>query len=536
MTETSRNARIKKLEAQLINRQIDRRGFLMGATALGLSVSAAGVLADKAAAATPKTGGLFRAAASQGQTTDTLDPAKFNNQYQILVSYTLRNNLTELSSADELRGELAETWEASEDATTWVFNLRKGVEFHNGKTFDSADAAASLQHHLGEESTSAAKGLLSSIEEIKVDGPNRIIVSLSGGNADFPTLLTDYHMPMMPSDGEGNVDWASGNGTGGYRMESFEPGVTMQVKRFPNYWKEDSAYFDEASLHVISDVVARTSALVSGSLDAIDSCDLKTVDRLQEDTSVAVEEVPTAAHATIPMITTKAPFDNKDVRLAVKYAIDRQEILDKILNGFGTLGNDHPVGSRVPFHASELPQRMYDPDKVKFHLKKAGLNGLDITLHTSEQPFTGAVDTAILYQSSAKAAGINLEVARHPSDGYWDNIWLKMPFTVSNWGARPTADMIFSTVYAADAPWNETFWKNERFNTLLVAARSELDPAKRREMYVEMQSLCRDDGGAVIPFFKNFVYARSNTVQRGPSIGSTWELDGFKAVERWWFA
>jgi peptide/nickel transport system substrate-binding protein len=104
------------------------------------------------------------------------------------------------------------------------------------------------------------------------------------------------------------------------------------------------------------------------------------------------------------------------------------------------------------------------------------------------------------------------------------------------WGGRPTEDWMFSQVYAKDAPWNDTHWKNERFNQLLVEARPELDENKRRALYHEMQLILRDEGGVIVPMYANFVFARSTKVARGEAIAANWELDGWKCIERWWFA
>ena len=111
----------------------------------------------------------------------------------------------------KLRGELAESFE-SEDAKTWVFNLREGVEFHNGKTLDANDVIATMDYHRSEDSKSAAKGLLSAISSIKADGANRVIIELSGANADFPFIVSDYHLSIMPVVG-GQLDVGSGIGT-----------------------------------------------------------------------------------------------------------------------------------------------------------------------------------------------------------------------------------------------------------------------------------------------------------------------------------
>ena len=94
---------------------------------------------------------------------------------------------------------------------------------------------------------------------------------------------------------------------------------------------------------------------------------------------------------------------------------------------------------------------------------------------------------------------------------------------------------MFSTAFAADSAWNETKWTHERFNKLLVEARAELDAAKRREMYVEMQRLVRDEGGLVAPVFANWVFVTSNKLGTPDKIAGNWTVDGNKNTERWWF-
>ena len=93
---------------------------------------------------------------------------------------------------------------------------------------------------------------------------------------------------------------------------------------------------------------------------------------------------------------------------------------------------------------------------------------------------------------------------------------------------------MFSIAYSAGASWNDSFWKHDRFNQLLVAARAELDDAKRREMYVEMQGIVSNQGGVVIPMFNNYVFAMRKNVQHG-EMAANWTLDGNKGMERWWF-
>ncbi|MGI9462629.1 MAG: ABC transporter substrate-binding protein, partial [Aestuariivirgaceae bacterium] len=171
-----------------------------------------------------------------------------------------------------------------------------------------------------------------------------------------------------------------------------------------------------------------------------------------------------------------------------------------------------------------------------FHLKKAGMENLKVDLHTANTAFGGAIDAAVLYQAHAKAAGIDINVVREADDGYWVNVWMKKPWSMSYWGGRPTEDWMFTVAYAAGGSWNESFWSNGAFMKLLVEARAELDQAKRAAMYAEMQKLVRDDGGAVIPMYANNVDAVSKKVATPDKIAGNWDLDGWKSLERWWFA
>jgi peptide/nickel transport system substrate-binding protein len=517
--------------------EIGRRKFVLGAVRAGLTISAALALSDGALAASPKQGGQFRLGSTGAATTDTLDPANILDIYMSLVSFgQLRSCLTETAADGRLIPELAESWEATPDARVWRFRLRKGVEFHNGKSLAAEDVVASLNHHRSPGSKSAAKDIIKSVSDIKADG-DQIVVTLSEGDADFPYLMSDPHLGICPAKPGGDIDWQSGIGTGGYVLKSFDPGVRTITTRNPNYWKPGRAYFDEVETIFIADVTERTNALVTGEIDAMNKADLKTVGKLKQVPSVVVLIGASNQHVALPMLANTPPFDNNDVRLALKYAIDREQWLNAIFKGYGTLGNDYPIGAANRYHATaqEIPQREYDLDRAKYHLKKAGMQSLNVQFHVAETAFTGAIDGAQLYQAEAKGAGINIEVVREPDDGYWSDVWLKKPWCASFWAGRPTEDWMFTQVYSAGASWNESKWQNDRFNKLLVAARVELDETKRRDMYVEMQRILHDDGSTVIPVFASYVQAVSNKIQLPAKLGDNLELDGGRCAERWSF-
>jgi peptide/nickel transport system substrate-binding protein len=507
---------------------IGRRELLAGTAACTLLPLSSGYLL----AQTPKRGGRFRLGVLQGDTGETLDPSRTAGAQGLVTQLMVRSALVEILPNGQLGPELAESWEADHGFQRWTFKLRRGVQFHNGKTFDANDVLFSIRHHIGEGSKSAMRGVLSVIKELKAADPYTVVVELAAGNADFVYVFGDYAMRIIA---DGTQDFRDAGGTGPYKIEQFEPGGRVFAKRYPNYFKSDRAHFDEVTVIVIPDESARIAALRGGEIDAMDRITLKTAPLAQRLPGVKLLEIAGRQHFSLPMLTDQDPYNNNDVRLALKYAIDREEILNNIINGRGSLGNDHPIASDNRFFAKDLPQRKYDPDKAKFHLKKVGFETHTFKLHVADAAFAGAVDLGALYQEEARKAGINIELVRESNDGYWSKVWRKAPWCAAYWSGRPTEDWMLTSAYSADAAWNDTNWKHRRFNEVLVAARSESDPKKRADMYAELQALISNEGGVVIPVFANYVSLTTDKVAYG-QVSSMWVLDGYKATERWWFA
>ncbi len=523
---------------------VSRRSVLVGAAAaltLGTGRGAAAPSPDASrgavAQATPKPGGRFRIGLGEGDIGDSHDPATWGTADLMIVGLwgAVYNNLMEIGPDNQLTPELAESVESSRDAKTWTFKLRRDVAFHNGKTLDSDDVVASFNHHRGPSSKSAAKPILDSIIDLKTDGADRVIFTLSGGNADFPVLCTDYHLVIGPSV-DGQIDWESATGTGGYSLVAHERGVRMVLRRNRHYWKKGRAHFDDVELIHIADIAARMNAVITGQVDLIERPDLKSLHLLRQHSDVIIDEVSSTQQYTLPMFTDVAPYSDLNVRLALKYAIDRDAMVRTILRGHGTAGNDSPITPANRYFAADVRPRPYDPDRARYYLRRAGLSSLKLDLSAADGAFKGAVDTAVLFKEHALKAGIDINVVRESDDGYWTNVWNKKPFVMCFWHGRPSEDWMFSEVYASNAPWNDTHWKNARFNTLLLAARAELDTDTRRAMYHEMQQLVSDEGGAIIPMFANYVMARGAGVAHEARIGSNLDLDGWKCIERWWFA
>lgn len=509
-----------------------RRQFLAGGAALGSTVLA--LRASHAQTPVPNRGGHLRLGMANGSTTDTLDPRTIEDSFSLTLGFTYLNRLTEVNSEGQLVPELATEWESTPDAKQWVFRLRQGVEFHNGKPLDADDVIASFHLNMG-ETKSPLREILKQVLEIHKEDKHTLRFVLASPNAGFPAITSGTQLGILPAV-DGKADPVAGIGTGGYSISSFNPGERADLRRNENYFKDDSAHFDSAEMLVILDAAARQNALVTGEVDAMHKVDLKTVAMLKRVEEIEVLSVTGSLHYTLPMRADQAPFNNRDARLAMKYAIDRNDLLEKILRGYGTIANDQPISSSYEFYNPDLPPFGYDIDKAKFHAKKGGLDGQTIQLSVAEATFPGAVDLATLYSEYAAKAGIRLVVDRVANDGYWTNTWKKRTMCGSYWSGRPTEDWMLSQVYEGSSSDNESGWKNAEFDKLLLSARSEMDQEKRRDMYCELQRLVCVEGSTIIPMFANHVMGLSRRVGHKASIGGNWDLDGAKAIERWWFA
>ncbi len=511
---------------------VSRREFMGSAAALGASsLAISGMLAnaEAIAAETPRNGGVLRLGLAGGSTTDSLEPASWTDSVMIDVGNGVFDGLIEWGQNGKPLPALAESFEPKNGAKDLILNLRKGIKFSNGQEFIADDAVYSLNLHRGATKSGAA-GPMKEVSDVKKLDKYQIQISLATPDADFPYTLTDYHLMMVP---DGFKDWAKPVGTGALAVEKFDPGVRITLKKQRDYWKEGRGHLDGAEVTVINDSSARLNALISRQMDAINRVDHKAVALLSKAPKIEVVRAPGGWFTILAMQIDHDPYTNPDIRLALKYAANREQILKALFSGYGTLGNDHPIPPTDPYFNTELPQRKYDAEKAAYHLKKSGIADPKILLQASDAAFNGAVDMATLFQADAAKAGLKVDVKKEPADGFFDNVWLKGAFVESYWGGRPAATQMLAVAFAANAPWNETHWKNQKFQQLLEDARGETDEAKRKTYIWEMQAMLNEDGGALIPAFRDWLDAHHDNVG-GHTPHSGFDMDNGLILQKVW--
>lgn len=510
---------------------MSRRAFLGRASALGLAAAlGTSLLPGQARAEEPKKGGVLKIGLGGGESTDALDPGLADGPVSFNVNRQWGDTIVNVSPSKEVEPRLAESFAPNDDSTVWTFKIRKGVKFHDGSEMTVDDVVATFKRHSDENAKSGAYGIMQGISDIKADGDN-VVFTLSTGNADLPFLLADYHLVVQPKGGADNVN--AGIGTGPYKVKSAEPGVRYVFEKNADDWDTTRGHYDGVEFLVINDTTARTAALQSGQVHMINRVDPKVAKLLSRAPGVQVKSVAGPGHYVFIMHVDKAPFDNKDLRLALKYAINRQELVDKILDGYGSVGNDIPINKSYPYFDESLPQREFSIEKAAEHYKASGHDGSPIELIVADGAFPGAVDAAALFQATAKQAGIPLEIKRVPDDGYWSDVWNVKPFCASYWGGRPVQDQMYSTAYLSTADWNDTKFKNKEFDDLIVAARAETDAAKRKEIYSKVAHILWEEGGVICPMFNDFIDGVSDTVAGWLDDPNLDQMNGFASAKTW---
>ncbi|MAM57805.1 MAG: ABC transporter substrate-binding protein [Salinicola sp.] len=447
--------------------------------------------------ASPQRGGRIRVAAHSSSTKDSLDPAQGSTAIDYCRAYMFYNGLTQFDPDLRPQPCLAESFETTDNGSHWIFVLRQGVTFHDGKALTPQDVIYSIMRHKEPAVGSKVLSMVEQIESIRALDQRRVEFNLSSPNIELPSILAVSHLVIVA---DGTQDFSKGNGTGAFRCQEFSPGVRSVGVRNENYWREGYPYLDAIEMVGISDESSRVNALLSGDVQMINNLSGNFAERIKQSDNGLLKATNSGNYTDLVMRFDQQPTSRPAFREAMKCLFDREQIKRVALRGYGEIANDQPIAPGTPYYFDGLPQREYDPERAASLLKQAGVAGATVPLVASPAA-NYSEDMAVLLQQSAAAAGLKLNINRVPADGYWSNHWMKHPLGFGNINPRPTANILLSQFFLSSAAWNESGWKNAHFDQLVVAARGEPDEAKRKQMYADMQTLIHDEGGIGIPVF-----------------------------------
>lgn len=501
-----------------------------GTTAAG--TDSAATAAETAAAGTPVPGGKLRVGLNDGGATDTLSPWNIPSYSSDARAEQVYERLYKYDSTGAPKPRLAESAEGNADATIWQVKIKSDVTFHDGKPLTTDDVLYSFRYIADPKNKAESLARLEPIDlaASKKVSDTEIEFRLKRPIGDFPGLLSEKALWIVP---DGATDFATKpNGTGPFVFVEWQPGVRALFKRNDSYWQSGQPYVDELEIIAIPDPPARVNALIGGQVDEITFIDF--VQAKAQASNSAIQIVNASQPATNPFYVQidVAPYSDNRVREALKLAVDRQAMVDKVELGFGQVGNDL-FGKGLPSYNDDLPQREYDPEKAASLLKEAGQHPFTLPLPTSSA-LPGMLESATAYKEQAKAAGIDVQLEKLEAGSYFANDkYLKVPVYQTNWGQSFESQAQDGLL--KDSPYNETHWYSKTWEDGFRKAQAIPDADQRNAAYKDLQVQLYNENGYVVFAFYNTLDAASSKVQGiVPNISSGYEnLGGFDFKDHW---
>jgi peptide/nickel transport system substrate-binding protein len=483
-------------------------GVVMGSGLLAACGSSGGSKSTSAgtpASAPQKKGGRLRVGITGGGSADTLDPHTQVSDADLARTIALFDLLTRATPSFALEDRLAAEYSSNADASEWTVRLRKGVEFHDGKTLSADDLIYTIRRILDPKTHATAAGQLTMVDPNKLKKVDDLTVrfTLKQPYAPFREQLTTVNVAIVPV----GFDPKHPVGTGPFKVKSFSPGRQSVFTAFENYFGT-RPFIDELVIENLDDESARVNALLSGQVDAIAGVPLAQMQVIQSNSGAQLLVSKSGAFRPLEMRADKAPFTDVRVRQAMRLVADRKQMLEGALSGQGAIASDLYCPDD-PVYNSSLPQREQDIEQAVSLLRQAGQESLHVELVTSPIQ-TGVVEACQIFAQNAKAANVTVKVTKLPPDQYYNGQYLQRPFGVDWWGAL----RYFTQVSLLDGggAFDGVHWGNAQFKSLTAQATREKDEAKRNELAQQMQKLQYDEGGLIIWAFANIVDAHSKKV------------------------
>ena len=505
---------VHKLAADTRAGKMDRREFIALAGTFGASSAAAYGLLGMAAptparAEEGRKGGVLRVAS---RVLEITDPRKYDWSEKGNVARQFVEPLVRWDMDYSFKPMLLEGWEVSDDARTYTLNVRRGVTWNNGDTFDATDVIHNLNRWcdksvegnsmasrmavlIDDETGKALDGAIEKVDDytVRLNLPEPDI-TLIAGMADYPALIV--HSSFTPESDLSKEPI----GTGPFELVSFEISSHAEVKRRENgQWWGGDVYLDGVRfIDFGTDNAAIVAAFDGGEIDLNDET---TADFIESMDALGLQKKTKATANTIVarMRMDTPPFDSKVLRNAVQMAVSNEVTLQLGINGHGIPAENHHVATFHPEYADIGPAE-FDPAQALEMARAAGHADTEIELISIDGDWRTVTSDAIGAQ--LREAGFNLKRTVIPGSSFW-NDWTKYPFSTTNWGPRPLGVQVLGLAYKSGEAWNESGHNDPEFDAILAEAVGVFDADERREYAARLETILRDNGVIVQPFWRN---------------------------------
>lgn len=403
---------------------------------------------------------------------------------QVLYSNVFEG-LTRFGADGSINPGLADSWEISDDGTTYTFKLHGGVSFHDGTGLEASDVVFSLDRARGEDSVNAQKALFAGITSVEAVDDLTVRVTLSEPNGNFLfNMAWGDSVIVAPESIEGIK--SNPVGTGAFKFSDWKQGDSITLVRNDDYWGTPAS-LEAATFKFISEPTAAFAAMMAQDVDAFYSYPApENLATFEADPRFTVLSGSTEGETILAMNNKKPPFDNKLVRQAVSHAIDRQSIIDGAMFGYGT-----PIGTHFaphnPDYVDLTANSNHDPEKAKALLAEAGFaDGFTTTLKLPPPSYARRGGEIIAAQ--LRAVGINTEI----SNLEWAQ-WLEQAFRGKDYGLTIVSHTEPMDIGIYARPDYYFQYDNAELQTLVEKLGVESDPAMRSELLKTAQTTISED-------------------------------------------
>jgi peptide/nickel transport system substrate-binding protein len=516
---------------ELVAGDLDRQEFLRRATVFGLGAGTIGMLlryiGEDTALGAPtrleqgRRGGTLRVGVTAFSS--SLEPYQLREAGSLALAGVPGEYLTFSNNALQVRPWLATSWRPNKALTVWTFQLRRNVRFHNGKTMTADDVVASFKQYLSETTSqifSAIPKTLLGPEGVRKTGPYTVQFRLKEPNNAFPYLVsqTTYQAIIQPAAiARKPGSWVSSGmiGTGAFRLKSYTPNRRAELVRFPRYWGGNPP-LDGAIFTYYEGTAPQVLALRAGQLDLLMQLSPQEARSFRNNSRFRIFSAPTSAHRMFGLRTDRDPFRDARVRRAIALTLNRPDLIQRLLLGAGTLGNDSPFWSRFPSTDPSIRQRRQNLEQARSLLQAAGQQNPKFTITTWR--FADLPDYAAAIQAAGRQAGMEIDLEVMSADDYYAGSddttpWLNRPATITEYGARGAPNLFMTSAYMSDGIWNAAKYKNPAFDNAARQYLRSIELRAQRAATKRMATILLNDTPVITSFFITYVTAGSSRVR-----------------------
>lgn len=423
-----------------------------------------------------------------------LDPGETVSGDQYMLKYHLFNRLFTFNEKMEPFPDLVVNESVSKDGTTWTFDLRSGVKFHDGTPLNAEAVKYTIERL--QKGTGNQKALYSMIKDVQVKGETRLVITTEGL---FPPLRNNFAHPdagiVSPTADQklGKLFGKQPVGAGPYRFSEWLTGDHIRVIRNDQYYGQ-KPFFERIEFKFVSDATTRTLMIDTGQADVALRVPPNDLPRLKANPSVKIDQV-LGRNIYFALNQTKPPFNDIRVRKAVNYAVDKQAICDRVL--FGAAKPSHSLVEAV--HGTiDAGFYAYDPDRAKALIREAGATGAKVVLLSPTTRYLLDSEVSQAVAGYLRQAGLDVEVrALGDWPSFIDTVRRgEFNMHMLGWGGSTgdpdNAFRIQLHSNNAGKLWNAGSYRNPKVDRLIEEGSKEFNPSKRAEIYADIQKIVWD--------------------------------------------